>query len=125
MAEVPEIQPQERVQIDSKERLRSELGIHTSIDMPEISRTFEVTRTDLEDLKKSLHMLPNKEQLEKIKVFIHEKSEVISETKDKADAFKKTLAVGGVGAVVSEMTDTIKGGMVDMQNAQGLEILDK
>lgn len=125
MAETPEIPTPERVQIDSKERLRSELGIHHSFEMPEVSRSFEVTRTELDELKKSLYLLPTQTQLEKIKTFIREKSEVISETKNQADALKKTLAVGGVGAVVSEMTNTLKGGMTDIQNAQGLEVLDK
>lgn len=115
----------ERIKIDSKEQLRSELGITNPIDIPEISRAFEVTRKDLEDFKKSLNTLPNQEQLEKIKAFITEKSEVVSDTKDKADAFKKTLAVGGVGVILTNMGDTLKEGMTDLQNAEGLDMVDR
>lgn len=121
----PEISSNERVKIDSKEQLRSELGITSPMDIPEISLSFEVTRKDLEDFKKSLDTLPTQQQLEKIKAFITEKSEVISTTKDKADAFKKTLTIGGVGAIFTGMWATLKEGMADFQNAEGLDMLDK
>jgi len=91
------------IKIDSKERLRTELGITSPLDIPEISRAFEVTRKDLEDFRKTLDTVPSAEQLEKIKAFITEKSEVVSSTRDKADAFKKTLAVGGVGVIFTGM----------------------
>jgi len=99
----PEMSSPERIKIDSKEQLRSELGITSPMDIPEISLSFEVTRKDLEDFKKSLDTLPTQQQLEKIKEFITEKSEVVSDTKDKADAFKKTLAIGGMGAIFTGM----------------------
>lgn len=115
----------EKIQIDSKERLRAELGIKSPLDLPEISRAFEVTRKDLEDFKKTLDGIPTAGQLEKIKAFIVEKSEVVSATRDKADAFKKTLAVGGVGAIVANMGNVFKEGVTDLQKAEGLDVLEK
>jgi len=113
------------IKIDSKERLRTELGITSPLDIPEISRAFEVTRKDLEDFRKTLDTVPSAEQLEKIKAFITEKSEVVSSTRDKADAFKKTLAVGGVGVIFTGMWTTFKEGMADLQNTEGLDMVDK
>ncbi len=90
----------ERIKIDSKEQLRSELGITSPINMPENFQAFEVTKKDLETFRKSLTNLPTQEQLEKIKVFIAEKSKVVVDTQDKADDLKKALAVSGGSAIV-------------------------
>lgn len=113
------------VKIDSKERLRAELGIMSPLDIPEISQTFEVTKKDLEDFKKTLESVPSAEQIEKIKTFITEKSEVVNNTKDRADAFKKSLAVGWAGVVVTDMGKVFRENISDLQNSEGVDIFDK
>lgn len=114
----------ERIKIDSREQLRSELGITSPMNMPENFQAFEVTKKDLETFRKSLTNLPTQEQLEKIKVFIAEKSKVVVDAQDKADDLKKALAVSGVSAIVWTAFAGVSKEITQLKGKEWLGFLD-
>lgn len=121
----PEISSLEKVQIDSKETLRAELGILSPIEIPEITRAFEVTRRDLDVFKKSLENLPTKEQIAKLRLFIKDKTEALHETQDKTEALKQVIGAGGVAAVATNLQNELGKGMDDLKNAKGTDVFEK